>query len=206
MSSSCCDNKAEDLKNLAQRQAKVLWAVLAINLTMFFAEMFYGIISESTALIGDSLDMLGDALAYGSSIYVVNLGLSSKIKASRFKAYLMIVLGIIVSIRAIYRVAYQVIPETEVMTIVGSIALVANLLCLFLLTKHKDDDINFSSVWVCSRNDIIANTSVLAAAGLVFYFNSSWPDLIVGFGITYLFLRSALGILEEAKKQSLMVS
>jgi Co/Zn/Cd efflux system component len=204
MSSQCCHNKAEDLKSLAQRQATVLWTVLLINAVMFFAEMFYGIISESTALIGDSLDMLGDALAYGSSIYVVNLGMSSKIRASQFKAYLMIGLGLVVSLRAIYRVAFQVIPEIEIMTLVGSIALVANLICLMLLTRHKDDDINFSSVWICSRNDIIANTSVLMAAGLVFFFSSPWPDLFVGFGITYLFLKSAIGILDDAKKQGIV--
>lgn len=199
MSKNCCQGKAEDLKGLAQSQAKVLWTVLIINLAMFFAEIFYGVISESTALIGDSLDMLGDALAYGSSIYVVNKGLSSKIKASQFKACLMIGLGVIVFLRAIYRSVFQVLPEIEIMTTVGVIALIANLICLWLLTRHKNDDINFTSVWICSRNDIIANSSVLVAAFLVFYFHSPWPDLIVGFGITVLFLRSAFGILKEAE-------
>lgn len=197
MADSCCANKEQDLKSLASRQAKVLWVVLLINFIMFLAEFLFGWISDSTALIGDSLDMLGDALAYGSSLYVVNRSLSAKISASRLKAYLMIILGLIVFSRAIYRFLFQVVPEAEIMSAVGIVALVANLICLVLLTRHKDDDINFTSVWICSRNDIVANVSVLIAAFLVFRLHSPWPDIIVGFGITLLFLRSAFGILRD---------
>lgn len=201
MSDRCCHNKAEDIKDLVESQAKILWTILIINMVMFFVESFYGVVAESTALIGDSLDMLGDALAYGSSIYVVRKGLSAKLKASEFKAYLMIGLGLAVLIRAVYRSVFQVLPEVGVMTIVGVIALFANIVCLVLLNRHKDDDINFTSVWICSRNDIIANSSVLVAAFLVFYFQSSWPDLVVGLGITVLFLNSAFGILRDVKRQ-----
>ena len=199
MASSCCANK--DLDGLASRQAKVLWIVLIINSVMFFVEFFLGWFSNSTALIGDSLDMLGDALAYGSSIYVVNKSLSHKIKASQFKAYLMAFLGLIVFSRAIYRFIYQVVPEFEIMAYVGTVALIANAICLWLLTQHKNDDINFNSVWICSRNDIIANIGILLAATLVFFLNSSWPDLIIGLVITLLFLKSATGILKEAHSQ-----
>ena len=184
MADSCCSGKTNDLEVLASKQAKVLWIVLIINLVMFFVEFFLGWLSDSTALIGDSLDMLGDALAYGTSIYVVNRSLSDKIKASQFKAYLMVTLGIVVLSRAIYRFVYQVVPEFEIMAYTGLIALIANAICLWLLSAHKNDDINFASVWVCSRNDIIANLGVLLAAALVFIFGSSWPDLLIGLIIT----------------------
>lgn len=200
MADSCCTNKEQDLKSLASKQAKVLWIVLAINFVMFLAEFLFGWISDSTALIGDSLDMLGDALAYGSSLYVVKRSLSAKIVASRIKAYLMIILGLIVFARAVYHFLFQVVPEVEIMGLVGVIALIANLICLALLTRHKNDDINFTSVWICSRNDIIANFSVLIAAFMVYQLQSSWPDIIVGFGITLLFLRSAFGILKDGNK------
>jgi len=206
MADSCCSEKINDLEVLASKQAKVLWIVLIINSVMFFAEFFLGWLSNSTALIGDSLDMLGDALAYGTSIYVVNRSLSHKIKASQFKAYLMVTLGIVVLSRAIYRFIYQVVPEFEIMAYTGLIALIANTTCLWLLSAHKNDDINFASVWVCSRNDIIANLGVLLAAALVFIFGSSWPDLLIGLVITILFLKSGLGILKSAKLQKHMSS
>ncbi len=45
--------------------------------------------------------------------------------------------------------------------------------------------------------DIIANISVLLAAGAVSVFGSAWPDIVVGVGIAALFLASAVGMLRS---------
>lgn len=201
MGKSCCQNKSEDLKALAQSQKKVLWAVLIINGAMFFVEYISGFLANSQALMADSLDMLGDSFAYATSLFVISRSLRAKVKASQFKAILMVILGISVFARVAYRFIYNLPPEVSTMTVVGVIALVANLACLFMLTRHKDDDINFSSVWICSRNDIIANTLVLAAAYLVHILHSPIPDLVVGLVVCWLFLKSAFGILMESKRQ-----
>ncbi|OUR96940.1 cation transporter [Halobacteriovorax marinus] len=201
MSKSCCQAKGEDLKLLAQKQKKVLWAVLIINAAMFFVEYISGFLSNSQALMADSLDMLGDSFAYATSLFVIGGTLRSKVKASQFKALLMVILGVSVFLRVGYRFIYNLPPVVSTMTVIGVIALVANLCCLFLLTRHKDDDINFSSVWICSRNDIIANTLVLVAAYLVHILHSPIPDLVVGLVVTWLFLKSAFSILAESKKQ-----
>ena len=58
-----------------------------------------------------------------------------------------------------------------------------------------------SSVWLCSRNDIIANTSVLAAAGLVFITGTAIPDLIVGFLLTFIFAKSAGKVLSQSQSE-----
>lgn len=55
-----------------------------------------------------------------------------------------------------------------------------------------------SSVWLCSRNDIIAYVSVLFAAVGVWFTNSAWPDILIGVALAALFLRSALFVLREA--------
>ena len=201
MADHCCQKKSDDLKDLAKKQAKVLWTVLAINLVMFFAESISGFIAGSTALMGDSLDMLGDALAYGSSIYVIGTSIQAKAKASLFKASIMVALGLLILGQAIYKTFFLSTPDYEFMGIVGMVALIANVICLMLLTAHKDDDINFQSVWICSRNDIIANTSVILAGLAVYYVKSPWPDLLVGFGITLLFLKSAMGIFKDSFSQ-----
>jgi Co/Zn/Cd efflux system component len=54
------------------------------------------------------------------------------------------------------------------------------------------------STWLCSRNDIIANLSVLAAAAGVMIFASSWPDILVGAAIAVLFLKSAVTVIHES--------
>lgn len=196
---SCCENKEVDLAKTAREHRSVLWIVLAINLIMFLVELGYGLASDSTALIGDSLDMLGDAITYGSSILVVGLGAVEKARVARLKAAIMLIFGLAISIRCVYRGFYPVVPDFGTMFIVGIIALVMNLLCLIFLTKHRDDDVNMQSVWICSRNDIIANLSVLAAALVVSYTSSAIPDLVVGIGLAFLFTWSAAGIIRSAR-------
>jgi hypothetical protein len=41
------------------------------------------------------------------------------------------------------------------------LVLVGNGICFLLLYRHRSDDLNMRSTWLCSRNDIIANLAVL---------------------------------------------
>jgi Co/Zn/Cd efflux system component len=70
--------------------------------------------------------------------------------------------------------------------------------CFALLYRHRADGLNMRSTWLCSRNDVIGNVAVLAAAGGVAALGRSWPDLIVGAGIAVLFLRTAVGVIRES--------
>jgi Co/Zn/Cd efflux system component len=81
---------------------------------------------------------------------------------------------------------------------VGLLVLLGNGLCFLLLFRHRSDDINMRSTWLCSRNDIIANVSVIIAALGVKLLDSNWPDIVVGAAIAALFLRSALTVLRES--------
>ena len=74
MAEHCCQHKVKELEKLQQRQSKVLWIILIINAVMFVVEFSGGIKAASLSLTGDSLDMLGDALVYGCSLYVIKKG------------------------------------------------------------------------------------------------------------------------------------
>ena len=206
MSKECCGCESKNLDTLAKKQAKVLWIVLIINSVFFVAEFVSGILSKSVSLTGDSLDMLGDALTYGISLFVINKSLLAKVKASQFKASVMMLTALVVLGRAILTLINQKVPAHEVMGVMSALALGANLVCLWLLSKHKNDDINFSSVWLCSRNDIITNTSVIAASVLVFYTQSIWPDVLVGLGITLLVGKSAVNVWIDSKNSLIQES
>ncbi|KAI9134753.1 cation transporter [Acaryochloris sp. CCMEE 5410] len=201
MGDHCCQAKAKELSKLRQQQAKILWAVLLINLLMFFVEFGAGIRAESLSLTGDSLDMLGDALVYASSLYVLNKSVKAQAGAAFLKGLIMFLLAIGVFARASYQLFTGASPEASTMGLVGIIALLANLFCLLLLTRHRQDNLNMSSVWLCSRNDIIANTSVLAAAGLVSLTRSILPDLAVGLLLTVVFTQSAAKVLSQSWRQ-----
>ena len=197
--SDCCSNKSCDLEAVAKRQESTLWVVLWINATMFLVETVGAVMAGSLALTGDSVDMLGDAIAYGTSIFVVRRGLRAKARSALFKSGIIGVMALFVLGSAVYRTAFREAPEAGLMGGIGTLALVANSFCLYLLTRHRNDDVNMASVWECSRNDIVANVSVLAAAGLVQWTRTPWPDLAVGLGLSVLFARSAFSILRNAR-------
>ena len=194
---NCCNDKSCELDALRDRQSSTLKIVLAINALMFVVELTAGLLGNSVSLVADSLDMLGDALVYGFSLYVVALGAVMKAKAALLKGAIMAAFGFFVLGQAIYRIAFPQLPVYEAIGAIGLLALAANSTCFFLLWRHREDDINMSSVWLCSRNDIIANISVLFAA-LGVWLTHSWPDILIGLALAALFLHSALHVLREA--------
>lgn len=197
----CCNDKACEIDALRGRQSSTLKIVLGINAFMFVVELTAGLLGNSISLVADSLDMLGDAMVYGFSLYVVARSATMKARAALLKGIIMAAFGFFVLGQAIYRIAYPQLPVFETIGAIGLLALAANSTCFLLLWRHRADDINMSSVWLCSRNDIIANVSVLFAAVGVWLTRSGWPDILIGLALAALFLRSALHVLRDASDE-----
>jgi len=197
---SCCGNNCA-VEQLRERQRGTLKAVLAINAVMFFVIVGAAFYGRSTALLSDSLDNLGDALTYGLSLYVVSQGNLAKAKVALFKGGLIFMGACVVLTQIIQKLLVPVLPAYEIMSIFSVAGLVANALCLFLLWKHRNEDINMSSVWECSRNDIASNLSVLLAAAAVWFFESGWPDIIIASCLVILLLNSSFRVINSALKE-----
>ena len=195
---SCCENKAGELAQLRSSQSKVLYIALAINAVMFVVEFSAGWIANSTALLGDSLDMFGDASVYALTIFMLARSRRARAGASLVKGGFMLLFGVVVVADAIRKLVIQELPSAEWMGAVGALALIANGICFALLYRHRADDLNMRSTFLCSRNDLFANSSVIIGAGLVAITNSLWPDIIVGLAIAALFLHSAWQVIRES--------
>lgn len=194
----CCETKATELAGIRQRQGRVLVAVLAVNATMFCVEFGAGLLSGSTALLADSLDMLGDSFVYGFSLLVLHRSLAWRARAALAKGVIMAGFGVSVLLAASLQVGTGVTPLAPTMVVVSAFAFAANAACFSLLWRHRADDINLRSTWLCSRNDLIANGAVFVAGGLVAWSQSFWPDVIVGIAIAILFLRTAAFVIRES--------
>jgi Co/Zn/Cd efflux system component len=197
MADDCCSCKGTELERLATQkdQRRVLIAVLAINAAMFLAEFGAGVIAGSTALMADSVDMLGDALVYGMSLYALSRSDRWKAGAALFKGGFILIFGIGIAINIAIKIQSGVPPSSTLMLVVGGIALAANLVCLRLLWRFRRQDVNMASTFECSRNDVICNLGVLVAAGAVAATASPWPDIVIGALIAAIFLRSAVRII-----------
>ena len=193
----CCDNNCS-IDALHERQRGTLRAVLVINAVMFVVIAVAALYGNTAALLADSLDNLGDALTYGLSLYAVSRGAAVKAKVALFKGGLIFLAALAVAAQIVYKLMVPGVPLFEVMGTFSLLGLVGNSTCLFLLWRHRHEDVNMSSVWECSRNDIVSNISVFVAAGAVWLTGSGWPDIAVASVLVLYLLRSAIRVIQSA--------
>lgn len=197
---TCCDHDSCDARPLADTRAhrRVLWIVLAINLLIFGGEFGVGWLANSSAAQGDSLDSLGDALVYGISLLVVGRSMRARAMSALTKGALQAAFAVVVMAEVVYRLSRGVPPMTGLMSAAAAGALVLNGVCLALLTRYRDDDINMRSVWQCSRNDVIGNAGVLVTSALIAWTGWWWLDLVFGAALAVLFLQTGVSVLRTA--------
>lgn len=196
----CCDNEAA-LNLVRRRQNTTLITVLTINAVMFFVIVAAALYSMSSALLSDGLDNLGDALTYGLSLYAVSRGADTKARVALVKGGLILLGACGVAGQLVYKLFVPTVPVYEVMGVFGVLGLAANLACLFLLTRHRGDDVNMSSVWECSRNDVVSNFAVLFAAAAVWFTGTGWPDMLVALFLVAFLARSAIRVIFSARAE-----
>jgi Co/Zn/Cd efflux system component len=158
---------------------RALWIALFVNAGMFLVEMVAGAAADSRALYADALDFFSDAANYAISLGVAGLALVWRARAALFKGATLLVLGLWVIVACLWAIRIGSVPEPLTMSVVGLLALAANLFVALLLYRFRAGDANMRSVWICSRNDAIGNLAVLAAAAGVFGTGTGWPDIIV---------------------------
>ena len=198
MSECCGCGKTLEVERMQARQRRVLWQVLAINLLTFVMMMLAAWHSGSASLLSGSLDNLGDALTYLLSLAVIGASLRAKAKVALFKGLLILGAAVAVAIQIGWRLAHPEVPIFEAIGIAAVINLAFNALCLWLLTPYRFGDVNMSSAWECSRNDLYEGVAVLLAAAGVWLFDAGWPDLVIAGGLLLMFLRSSARVLRMA--------
>lgn len=186
---ACCD-----IGEVHDRQRRVLATVLAINGAMFVGEFAAALLAHSTALLADSVDMLGDAIVYGVSLSVVASGAAWKARVALLKGAIMAAFALGVLAEAIAKLLGGAVPAAGLMGGIGLIALAAHGVCALLLWRCQRDDLNMRSAWLCSRNDVAANVGVLVAAAGVRLTGSAWPDIVTGLVIAAMFRSAAIDV------------
>ncbi len=186
-----------EIKDKSER--RVLIVLLLINGVMFVAEFIVGWWAQSTALIADAFDMLADAMVYGVGLYAVGRSLLVKAHAARISGVLQVLLGLLVLIDILRRFVVGSEPVSVLMMGMGLIALIANITCLILVSKHREGEVHMRASWIFSKNDVIANLGVILAGGLVAWTGSRLPDLAVGLLVALIVIRGGVLILQDAR-------
>jgi Co/Zn/Cd efflux system component len=157
-------------------------------------------LSGSSALLSGTLDNFGDAITYALSFAVVGAVASAKARVAFFKGLMILGAAIAVAIQIGWRVTHPEVPIVETMGIAAVLNLAANAVCLYLLSPYRAGDVNMSSAWECSRNDVVEGGAVIVTAIAVAALDSAWPDIMVALVLLVMFLRSAIRVLLGARK------
>jgi Co/Zn/Cd efflux system component len=184
---------------MAVSERATLWVVLVINVVMFVVELTVGLRAGSTGLIADSLDMLADAGVYGLSLGAVGRGIQRQLRAAVLSGRLQIALAAWVLLDVLRRAVLGSEPISALMVGIGVLALLANLLCLALVRRHRGSGVHMRASVIFSTNDTLANLGVIVAGLLVAWSGSRIPDLLIGTVISLLVLRGGLRILRDAR-------
>jgi Co/Zn/Cd efflux system component/copper chaperone CopZ len=193
------DDQIPDLSHVTPAYKRALWIVVLLNVGYGIVEIAGSFIAGSQALQADSLDFLGDGLISFLGLIAVGWGLADRAKAALLQGIFLGLLGLGVVASTVYRVFVEHQPESLLMGGFALIAFVVNVLAAVVLIPHRKGDANMRAVWLFSRNDAIGNLAVVAAAAVVWWTGSQWPDLIVAFAVAGLFLQSAWSIIRDAR-------
>ena len=182
------------------KQKRILWWVLGINFGFFVIEMTTGWISSSMGLVADSLDMLADSIVYALSLFAVGGAISRKKKVAKFSGYFQMALATLGFAEVLRRFfSESETPLFQWMIVIAILALIGNLVSLWLINKAKSDEAHMQASAIFTSNDIIVNGGVILAGVMVYFLNSKWPDLLIG-GIVFAFvMRGAIRILKLSK-------
>ena len=196
--SAGCNNQTANFEGLSAAYRRILWLVILINAAMFLTEIAAGVAARSEALKADALDFLGDSTTYALSLWVIGQSPRRRASVALVKGLSLFVFALWVLGSTLYRTVVLGLPEPVTMGAVGTLALVANVICALLLMRYRNGDANVRSVWLCSRNDAIGNIAVVLAASGVWASGTPWPDLLVAGLLASLFLYSAAVIVRLA--------
>ncbi len=186
---------AENSKISATQESGVLRLLLGINALMFVVEMTAGMIAQSAGLIADSLDMFADAAVYGLALYAVGHSAKMQVRAAHLAGVLQLILAFGVLVEVGRRFVFGSKPESLMMMGIAFIALIANIACLLLISKHREGGAHMKASWIFSANDVVINMGVITAGALVAWTGSSYPDLIIGTIVGIIVLNGARRIL-----------
>lgn len=201
MSDDCGCTGDQDRAKVDSAYRRALWIVVILNVGFGVAELFGGFITGSQALKADSLDFLGDGSITLIGLLALGWSALARARLALTQGLFLGALGLGVIAAAAIRALNAEPPEAGLMGGIGVAALVVNVAAALVLARfRKDGDAQARAIWLFSRNDALNNIAVIAAAALVAWSGSGWPDLVVAGVIALVFLHSAWEIIQDARR------
>lgn len=183
-------------------ERRTLWIVLLLNAAIAAGFFVTGLTGDSSALIANGVDNLSDTAVYALSLIALSQGRTWKTRAATVSGVMLLIFagGILIDVGRRYVQGSEPIGPT--MMVMSSIAGVVNYVCLRLLQKLKQPDVNLRAAATFSFNDFISNGGILIAGALVLWLGTNWPDLLVGLATALIAIKGGIEILRDAQAET----
>ncbi|MCB5423695.1 MULTISPECIES: cation diffusion facilitator family transporter [Erythrobacteraceae] len=187
-----------DLELDTEEKRRTLWIVLWLNVAIAIGFFITGVIGDSNALLANGLDNSSDAVVYALSLLALSRSRTWKRGAARFSGIMLLIFAGGVIADAIRRFVEGSEPGGIMMMAMAAVAAIVNLICLRLLNKMSEKDVNLRAATTFSFNDFISNGGIIIAAIIVMVTGANWPDLVVGIAVAGIALYGGIDILRDA--------
>ena len=183
------------------RQRRTLWAVLLLNVLIAIGFFITGAIGDSSALMANGLDNSSDCLVYAISLFAMSRADRWKRVAANVSGGMLLIFAVGILIDAVRRYYSGSAPLGPLMVFMACGAAIVNGLCIWLLARLEEPDVNVRAANTFSLNDFASNGGILVAGGLVWWLGSNWPDLAVGVAVAGLAAWGGVVILRDTHRE-----
>ena len=187
-------------------------AVIIFTLVTMIAEIVFGYITNSMALLADGFHMgthaLALSIAYGAYIFIRKIQskknhdeVSQKVSSlAGFTSSLFLMLtGFWLIYEALERLIYPLNISFNEAIFVAIIGLIVNLICVFIMEngEKKDTDYNYKAAYLHIMADAMTSVFAIVALFAGKYFGLTFLDPIMGFVGAFLILRWSIGLIKN---------
>jgi len=195
-------NHSTALKNL-------VWSI-GINAIIVIAEVIFGILARSMALISEALHNFTDigsmALSWWGEKLTDKPQTDKKTygykRAEVIIAFVngAVLLGVSgwILLESIIRIFHPEQVGGFIMLIIAIVSLVGNGFATYLLQAGANKNLNLKSVWLHSMQDALFSLGVVVAAIIIYYTGWNWVDPAVSVVVSIFLLKEVYEILVES--------
>jgi cobalt-zinc-cadmium efflux system protein len=183
---------------------------LLIIVLIFMVELAGGFVSNSLALLSDAGHMLTDAMALTLALLATIFAVRPATKERTFGFYRLEILsalfnGSVLSLVALYifyeavvRLLNPVVVRSDILLMVATIGLLANIGAAVILAKSSRDNLNVRGAFLHVLSDLASSVAVIIGGLLIRYLGWYYIDPLLGIAIGLLILRGATGLVLES--------
>jgi len=183
---------------------------ISINTLIVIAEVIFGIIAGSMALISEALHNFTDIGSMTLSLWGERLSdrPQTEKKTYGYKRAEVIIafvnsgvlLGVSgwVLVESVMRIFHPEAVSGFTMLIVAIVSLIGNGFASYLLQAGSDKNLNLKSAWIHSMQDALFSLGVVIAAIIIYYSGWNWVDPTVSIAVSIFLLKEVYEILSES--------